>query len=127
MVAANFQHAAIVGNIDKTDGDYAFLVHVPHADVLGTFLASVPHFLMNAQEYMYHGSGFDYSCTDGWLNASPDVIQSYSRQWARRRSQPAAAIRGTALSCRRGWRVCARARLPAARKPLRTTRRGRPA
>ena len=33
---------------------------------------------MNAQEYMYHGSGFGYSCTDGWLNASPDINQSYS-------------------------------------------------
>jgi hypothetical protein len=73
-----FLHQHFVGEIDATLGDYALLVHVPHADVLPTFKNSVPRFLMSAEKYMYHGSGFGYSCDDGWLSTDPAVLTSYS-------------------------------------------------
>ena len=49
----NFIHQQFIADIDKTDGDFALLVHVPHANELTTFKASVPHFLMAAENYMY--------------------------------------------------------------------------
>ena len=72
-------HQQFVAGIDKTDGDFALLVHVPHADELVTFKASVPHFLMAAEAYMYHGSGFGYNCASGgWISTDAAVTQAYS-------------------------------------------------
>ena len=46
----NFDHQAFVANIDKTLGDYALIVHTPHADEIESFKNSVPRFLMNAEK-----------------------------------------------------------------------------
>lgn len=75
----SFDHEEIVDQIDKTDGVYAMLTHVPHGNDKAVFLKSVPKFLMAASKYQYLGSGFGYECSSGgWLTTDPDVEHAFS-------------------------------------------------
>merc|ERR1712203_1246583 len=41
-------------------------------------MPSIPKFLMGATKYQYHGSGFGYECTGGWLTGDADIVHAYS-------------------------------------------------
>lgn len=77
-VAVSWDHMSIVANIDATEGDYLLLTHVPHGDTKAALMSSIAKFLMAATKYQYHGSGFGYECTDGWLPGDPDIRHAYS-------------------------------------------------
>jgi len=74
----SFDHEEIVDKVDATDGDYAMLTHVPHGNDKGALMPSIPKFLMAAEKYQYHGSGFGYECTGGWLPGDADIQHAYS-------------------------------------------------
>ena len=67
-----------VDAIDARVGPYAMLTHTPHADDIQNFKHSVANFLMAVEPYQYHGSGFSYSCDDGWLSTDPAVTHSFA-------------------------------------------------
>merc|ERR1711907_198916 len=69
---------SFVNEIDATDGDYAMLTHVPHGDDKNKLMPSIPKFLMAATKYQYHGSGFGYECTGGWLPEDADIMHAYA-------------------------------------------------
>lgn len=75
----NFDHVASIAEIEATQGDYAMLTHVPHANDDHTLLKSMAQFLIAASDYQYHGSGFGYECgADGWLARSDAVERAYA-------------------------------------------------
>ena len=67
-----------VDAIDARVGPYAMLTHTPHADDIQNFKHSVANFLMAVEPYQYLGSGFSYSCDDGWLSTDPAVTHSFA-------------------------------------------------
>ncbi|KAH8097596.1 voltage-gated potassium channel [Aureococcus anophagefferens] len=80
----NFDHVASIAEIEATQGDYAMLTHVPHANDDHTLLKSMAQFLIAASDYQYHGSGFGYECgADGWLARSDAVERAYAAPSAR--------------------------------------------
>eukprot|EP00947_MAST-08B_sp_MAST-8B-sp1_P005161 g5161.t1 len=75
----SWDHMQYVANIDDTDGDYAMLTHVPHANDKAAIMPSIARFMMAVTKYQYHGSGFGYECDgSGWLSTDPDVEHAFS-------------------------------------------------
>lgn len=75
----NYDHMESIDAIDAAQEDYLMLTHTPHADVDNSLLESIIGFLVAAEKYQYHGSGFGYECgKDGWARRSDVVEHAYS-------------------------------------------------